>query len=169
MLAMKWGLWLLATLLPCLAHGLTGDHLQVIVIEADQVNIDDRNGVSTYTGSVKLVQGSIQMFADSIVAYNTNHRLDRIIAIGNPARFKQRPDNSAEEVQAEAQRVEFSATSGVLQLTIDAKFFQAGSEFKSNFIEYDTHKDTLRATKSAEGTGRVRVVIQPRMFNKPSN
>jgi len=145
---------------------LRSDSEQPIIIEADQVDIDDRNGVSTYYGNVKLKQGSINIDASSIVVYSVEHRLQRIIAIGQPAHFAQRPDGAVVDINAEAWRVEYNAQVGVLILSDRAKFYQAASKFQGDRIEYNMRKDTVRASKSEQGTGRVHVVIQPGLIEQ---
>jgi len=143
------------------AHALKTDQQQPIQIEADRVNIDDRKGVSSYSGNVTLTQGSMQVKADKVTVYTDERRLNRVVATGNPAHFKQRPDNSKQDVSANAKSVEFDATTGLLTLKNSAELRQGLNHFQSNSIEYETRNDLVRAAKAESGDERVKVIIQP--------
>lgn len=143
------------------AYALSTDQAQPIQIEADQVNIDDRKGISSYSGNVTLVQGTMKVKADKVTVYTDERRLNRVVATGNPALFQQRPDNAEQDVKANANKVEFDAITGLLSLKSKAELRQGLNHFQSNSIEYETHHDLVRANKSSSGEERVKVVIQP--------
>ncbi len=142
-------------------HALSTDKEKPINIEADQVDIDERNGLSTYSGKVTLVQGSLQISADSVVVHTVERRLTKIVANGSPARFRQRPDNATEDIRAQAKHVEYRAQDGVVLLTNGAELRQGANSFAGPRIEYDTLSSVVRASGATPGTGRVQVVIQP--------
>lgn len=143
---------------------LETDKSSPILIEANQVDMAEKTGISTYTGNVTLKQGSIKISADSIVVYTKDKKLQRIIATGNPAYFSQQPDHSSEPVQASARHVEYVATTGMLVLQDDAQMQQGANSFSSNKIEYDTANDILSASAAEKGKHRVKAVIQPDTF-----
>ncbi len=154
-------LWLM---IPTFVFALETDKSSPILIEANQVDMAEKTGISTYTGNVTLQQGSIKISADSIVVYTQNKKLQRIIATGNPAYFSQQPDHSSEPVQASAKHVEYAATTGMLILLDNAKMQQGANSFSSNKIEYDTVNDILSASSAKQGKQRVKAVIQPDTF-----
>jgi len=140
---------------------LTSDKEQPINIEADQVDIDERNGVSTYTGKVTLSQGTLHMSADTVVVYTHERRLIKMVASGNPAKFRQRPDDATQDVQAKAKQVEYRAPEGIVLLKDDAELRQGDNSFAGARIEYDSARNAVRASGSTPGSGRVQVIIQP--------
>ena len=73
-------------------YALTSDKNEPILIEADQVQIVEKTGLSTYTGNVKFQQGSIKIEADNIVIYTEKKKFKKAIASGSPAHFTQKPD-----------------------------------------------------------------------------
>lgn len=148
------------------AIALESDKTSPIFIEANQVVMSDKIGVSTYTGDVKLEQGSIKITADSIVVYTRNKKLQRIIATGKPAFFSQTPDLNSQQVKASANHVEYASTNGMLMLIDNAKMQQGDNSFSGSKIEYDTINDTLNAESSAKNNQRVRAVIQPSTFQE---
>lgn len=149
-------------------HALDTDKSSPIFIEADQVDLDEKNGVSTYTGNVTLRQGSIQVQADSIVVYSFEKQLKKIVASGSPATYRQKPNPDSEDLTASAARVEYDTNSGVLVLEERAKLEQGQNEFSGNKIEYDTLNNVMRASKTQDNQERVKAVIQPSLLeSKP--
>ena len=129
----------------------------------------EKTGVSTYTGNVKLEQGSIKITADSIVVYTHEKKLQRIIATGSPANFSQQPDKQSEKVTATANHVEYGSGSGILLLLDNATMQQGSNSFSGNKIEYDTINDIMSAKSSIKSNQRVKAVIQPETFSNTRN
>lgn len=145
---------------------LETDKSSPIFIEANQVAMSEGTGVSTYSGNVKLEQGSIKILAESIVIYTNNKKLRRIIATGKPAYFSQQPKPKAEPVKASANHVEYDSTSGILVLLDDAKMTQGSNLFSGNKIEYDTNNNILTAKSLSKNKQRVKAVIQANTFRE---
>lgn len=156
---------------PFHVYALSTDSQQPIEIEADGVKIDERTGTSTYTGDVRLKQGSIRLTAEKIFVYtNKDRNLRKIIATGNLTTFKQLPDNTSEFVEGKARRIEYAADDGSLLLLNDAVLKQEKNVLKSNRIEYDSHNAAVKAgfgTKNKpDGVNntkkeRIKLIIQP--------
>lgn len=144
------------------AQALSSDRQQPLTIEADTVEIDDKSGVSVYQGNVVAVQGTLELKADTVTIYSPGRELDKVVAVGNPARYKQRPDNKTEDVRARAQRMEYYADKGKLILLEGGHLWQGKDEFSGNRIEYDTRRDVVNASMSNTGKERVRIIMQPR-------
>jgi len=144
------------------AQALSSDKQQPLTIEADTVEIDDKAGVSVYQGNVVAVQGTLELKADTVTIYSPKREIDKVVAVGNPARYKQRPDNKTEDVRAKAQRMEYYADKGKLILLEGGHLWQGKDEFSGNRIEYDTRQDVVNASMSSTGKERVRIIIQPR-------
>ena len=144
------------------AHALSSDKHQPLNIDADTVEIDDKTGVSVYRGNVNAVQGTLVLDADIVTIYSPKRELDKVVAEGKPARYKQRPDNKDEDVRAKAQRMEYYADKEKLILLEDGHLWQGQDEFSGNRIEYDTKRDVVNASMSSSGKERVHIIIQPR-------
>ena len=81
---------LLLLALPIPATALESDKDQPVYIEADSVEMDDRSGISTYSGNVELNQGTIHMTADKVVITQKDGNTDHVAAEGNPVTFEQK-------------------------------------------------------------------------------
>lgn len=149
------------------AHALSSDKDQPLNIDADTVEIDDKAGVSVYKGNVVATQGTLVLDADIVTVYSPQRELDKAIAEGNPARYKQRPDNKDEDVRAKAQRMEYYAHKEKLILLEGGHLWQGQDEFTGNRIEYDTRRDVVNASMSSSGKERVHIIMQPRKKTAP--
>lgn len=142
------------------------DSEQAIYIESDSLDIDDTRGVSTYRGNVQFKQGANQLWAEKVVIHSRERsELDKIVATGKPARFRQAPaPGKDQETNGEANQIEYHALQGVVVLDGAARLSQGDNVFTGNRIEYETEKRLVRAGKAANAQkpGRVQVVIQPR-------
>lgn len=145
---------------------LSSDSDQPISLEADRVEIDDSQGISTYTGNVKLKQGSTRISGDKIIIYSGKKGLEKLTAFGKPAIFQQRPDGESRDVTAKAETMEHRVDIQNLVLTGNAMLDKGKDQFSGAKLEYDMKKNIIRASsvKSASGADkkqRVKMVIQP--------
>lgn len=155
---------LLLLALPGAALALSGDSDKPISLEADQAELNEATGVSTYTGRVVLTQGSIELHADRLVVHAAGGELSQITATGNPVRFRQRPEGRNKDVTAEAKKLEYQGKSRMLVLIGEAKVTQGRNTFSGQRIEYDLQRESVLATGgSGEGgkPGRVQMTIVP--------
>lgn len=146
----------------------SSDVRQPLHIEADQVRLDERNGVGTYTGNVYMKQGTLEVRAERIEVHAPGKVLDRVVAEGGPATLDQVTDEG-KAVHAEAARMEYFAAKRLIILTTQAKLWQEGNEFRSDRIEYLMAEDRVSAG-SDDPQGRVKVIILPQTLEeaKPS-
>jgi lipopolysaccharide export system protein LptA len=148
--------------LPGLAYGLASDRDQPITIEADRATLQEKEGISTYQGNVYLNQGTLKLHGDILTVYTKGDHIEKAILTGNPATFLQRPDGQDVDQHAEAQRMEYQATGGVMILQGAARVWQTdGKEFRSEKIIYDITRNTINAGDRAAGD-RVHITLQPK-------
>ena len=154
---------LLFGLSPLSALALSSDKQQPIHIEADSVVIDDAQGTAVYRGNVRYSQGSTHLEADQVTVYSADRqKVDKVVSDGQPATFRQRPDNQDEDMRGQASHIEYFADDEHVILEGDAHLWQGKNEFAGSHIEYDTAKETVKAVKAETDEGRVQVIIQPR-------
>lgn len=148
---------------PAVAIALATDRDQPIDIEADSVVMDRKQQTAVYQGNVVLTQGSIRMTGDRLMLhFDAQNKLQRADLTGQPARFRQTPDDQGEDHRARAGKMEYYANSSRLNLLREAIVWQGKDTFRGEHIEYDTLHHVVRARQSATGGERVRITIQPR-------
>ena len=156
------------------ASALSTDKEQPIEIEADFAEIDDRAGVAIYKGDVVATQGSIRLTGDTLtIRFTDDDELNEVLLEGEPARFRQRPDDRDVDTIGEARRIEYHSLDESLLLIENAKVTQGGKLFLGHRIDYDTKRNVLRARKADQGetmpsgeqvapdAGRIRMILPP--------
>jgi lipopolysaccharide export system protein LptA len=152
-----------------LVHALSTDKDKPIEVEADTAELDDVNNVSVYTGHVILTQGSIRMTGEKMTVYNTEkNELDTLIMEGNPATYRQLPDNSNVYDEAQALTIKYFDLKNLIILQGKAEVKQEGFFMKGDRIDYDTQLSQVKAQSAAKkGEGpeaekqeRVKVILK---------
>ena len=128
---------ILAIFISVTSVALETDQDQPATLDADEFDLDFQTGIRTYRGNVVYKQGSIRIFADEIVAYFKNDVLEKAIARGNPATFKQRPENSDTDVVGTALRIEMDDKNQIILLENKAKVTQDSNTITGKKIIYN--------------------------------
>ena len=151
------------------AYALPTDRDQPIQIEADRVDIDEGKGVAIYRGKVVVTQGSIHMTADTVTITGSRAKADKIVAEGAPVTFRQTLDKERGVVNAEAKRAEYFTDEDTLILLNQARIWEGEREFRSDRIEYNRVKGTLKAgqVEGAPGGKRVSATIPAPKRDQP--
>jgi lipopolysaccharide export system protein LptA len=148
---------------------LTSDKNETIRGSADSLIVDQKNGIATYTGAVKIQQGSLMITADSIVIHtNPDSSVEKMIATGSPARFQQQPAEDQGVVTAAAKNITYTPSNEHLLLVEDASVEQNGAVMSGPHIDYDLVKEVMKAAGSNDASGdgqRIEIVIPPRAGN----
>lgn len=150
-------LWLLLPVVQG-ARALDSDSEQPMYIEADRVEVREEENMSLYAGHVLITQGSLRLSADEVTVYHREDRRPRqIIALGTPARLTQQLDDSEDELQAFALRMEYDVERDHLTLIEQAELIQGDDRVSGERILYDRSRAQFRAG----GGGRVRITLTP--------
>ena len=126
------------------SFALSSDREQPAQIEADETEVDFRTGVRTLTNNVLVVQGTLRLKADKLVANYSKGELVKAIANGSLARFKQRPDGQPDDVEGWAKKIEIDYPTNTIILTGKAALKQGASTATGNKIIYNMATDKLR-------------------------
>ena len=152
--------------LSSLAHALPTDQDEPIYVEADSANIDEAKGITRYTGSVIITQGSMVLKGETVDLLRGNDdTINQIISKGAPAYFEQRPQLDQEITYATGSTLDYTVSSQLLLITGDAKVTQGGDEFTGAQINYDMANSKVKAFSSESGNQRVKMVLQPKKDN----
>lgn len=147
------------------SHALTSDREKSIRIQADSAVVDDKLGLSTYTGNVVIDQGTLHMTADKVEITSENKEVVKVVASTDPnstklAHYQQLPDNSKNLVKADARTITWLVKQRMLQLDGDATLKQTSdSSFSGATIHYDVNKGTVNARSSKDSP--VETIFKP--------
>ncbi|ODS23882.1 lipopolysaccharide transport periplasmic protein LptA [Candidatus Endobugula sertula] len=139
------------------SFALPNDREQPINISANQAHKNSKQGVTVYKGNVIMTQGSINITADKVTIHDNNGEVDKIVATGTPATFKQQPKPESGLVTAQALTLEYELKKESLVLLNEALLKQEGKTTRSNKITYDIKTAVMNA---GDDTGRVQMIIK---------
>jgi lipopolysaccharide export system protein LptA len=158
-----------AALLAPAAQALPGDREQPISVEADRAVRDEKAGETIYSGTVRLVQGSLVIEADELTIYHSRDLAERVVAVGEPARMQQQPEVDEAVIHAAARRITYFTAEERVLLERDAEVEQDGATVRGERIDYLIREQLVRADAADSGGERVQVVIPPRLAEEAEN
>jgi lipopolysaccharide export system protein LptA len=141
---------------------LPDDRNQPIHITADKALRDEVKGITIYSGSVQLVQGSMELDADKLTIYHATEAADEIIAEGRPAKMRQQPELDKGIVHAHARVITYFKNEDRIHLQTDARIEQEGAVVEGDAIDYFIAKQLITAeSDTSQEDNKVVVVIPP--------
>ena len=140
-------------------QALPEDRDQPMRITADKAERDDVSGVTIYTGSVILIQGTLKLTSEKLTIYQTDGEPSKIIAEGKPAKMQERPKPEKAMMYAEGQVITYYKAEERVHLQTDGYVEQGGQEVKGDSIDYFIEKELTKAKSGKDS--RVEVVIPP--------
>jgi len=156
---------LVACLLPAgIASALPDDRDQPIHITADTAIRDEKQGFTVYSGNVHMIQGSLDIVADTITIFHETAQADKIVAEGKPAKMQQKPAVDEPLVRARAEIIEYFKIEDRVHLKINAHITQDGASVTGDSIDYYIADQLVKAASEEAPDGqRVQVVIPPKV------
>jgi lipopolysaccharide export system protein LptA len=159
---------LMSMLYSSAGFALKSDGDQPIVIDSNTATYDDAKAISTYTGNVISIQGSIRVNSDKLVVYFIKGEADKLVFTGNLAKFKQTPNEGDQDIIGEALTGEFYPKKNLLVLIDKATVWQDNGVYSSDYIEYDLKTSLVKAGEKESAGKRVHVVLQPKEKEQPA-
>jgi len=155
------GLFMLSFAYYPMANALEGDAQEPVSIESNSGFYDDKKGISIYTGKVVVIQGSMRMDADKVVVHMENREIQKLVATGEPVKFKQTPEDGKEDVHGHALVSEYYPETKLLIMINEAVVWQGNNSTASERIEYDRISAVVKAGDTGSADKRVHVILQP--------
>lgn len=147
------------------AFALEEDKKEPLHISADHVFFNRQTGVNRYEGRVKLIQGTSELTAATmLVMLDAHDQLKKIIAKGAPARYRTLFDKTKPEVIATAKSMEYYPQEDFLALVGDATIIEGGNSFEGSRIEYNISKGIV--TSATARQGQIHIILQPQEINR---
>lgn len=149
--------------LPTLAQALPEDSQQPIHVSADRASMNERTGVTVYTGNVEIVQGTMVIRGARVELHRNDAGVQRIISTGSPAQFQQQPSADQPLTKAYGERMDYRVGKQEVTITESARVDQGRDTFTGERIVYNMDKAVVNAFGSDSDSGqRVQMVIQPK-------
>jgi lipopolysaccharide export system protein LptA len=166
-----------AGMLPAALRAERADRFKPTQVEADRMHYDDLKQVNVFTGSVHLTKGTISLRGDRLVLTQDPEGFQYGTATGGVASFRQKRDGVEEWVEGYGEEIHYDGKTETVRMTGRAKVrrlegTRVVDEIDGAVIVYDSRTEQFEvdgggrsqaAAASAAGSGRIRVVIQPRL------
>ena len=143
------------------------DRDKPVHLEADQVLIDDAQQISTFTGNVKLTQGTMLIRGDKIVVKQDKEGFKHGTAYGNTASFRQKREGLDEYVEGYGERIEYDTQAETVDFFVQARVKRNLDEMRGEHITYNAKTEVFQVNSGSAVSGntppkRVRAVLQPK-------
>ena len=135
-----------------------------IGIEADEgraSNLDFEDSVWQFSGNVIIDVENGHIECDAADLQFANHQLTVATISGAPATFELNRVGSDETTYAEAGKLRYDLTSGVIEFSEDATITEGGNQISSNYLIYNIVEQRINAQGSPDGDGKVRITYTP--------
>ena len=157
-----------ALLVPTPVFALSSDNQQPIQIQSNSAEIDEQKGITIYKGDVEVIQGTIKLLADRVTVFSEGDKVNRVLAIGQPAHYQQIPKPGDQTIHAYGNSIEYLVTKEKLKVKTNARVEQKDTfSTTGKVIDYDMKKGVAHAssgstTSRVKDKSRVQTVLQPK-------
>lgn len=157
------GLALLIGLLCLTGPALAQNKSLPINIDANKADYSQQNGVSTYTGNVRMTRGGLTLTGYKLVITRINDRGNiKAVLTGHPAHIDKQPDaDSDERVTGHASQINYTNSNAQIVLRGDAVVNRGGDQVTGQVITHDLDTNRTTAERGSADNERVHVTIQP--------
>ncbi len=125
------------------------DSEQPIRVQADDAQLDDKQGIATYKGDVIITQGSMIVKGNTVTLTRTKDgAIDVVTSVGNLAYFEQKQKaTDPQPVKGYGKTIQYHAQQNRIVLIDQAKVVNEGNTTEGEKIVYDT-EDRLRHSET---------------------
>lgn len=134
-------------------------------IEANQVEINDKTGISVYKGDVRVTRGAMHLSCATLTVHHIRGEIRQSVCDGRPAKFRRDAGDGKKEVHGHANRVDYYLDDEHVVLLGDAFLEQESDTFTGQHIVYYISRDLVHAGTPDRNGGRVHITIHPKEGN----
>ena len=160
---------LMCTLAASGAWALPEDQQAPIELEANRLQWQQEAGIATYSGQVRIRQGSLQIQADQVQVVRSAQggiaSLRASATQDQKLHFQYQPTHQDPSVHAYAQILKYDTQAQKIILQGQARLQQGADTFTGEYIEYDLKNRNILAqgqkTSQDQSDQRVRIILHP--------
>lgn len=141
-------------------------------IEADEgraSKLDFEDSVWQFTGNVRIDVENGHIECDAADLKFTGHELQLATVTGQPAQFEMKRPDSNEITYAEAGRLQYDLSQGVVEFSGRAKITEGGNQLTSDFLVYNINEQRINAQSGKDGDPKVKIIYTPRETDLPDS
>jgi lipopolysaccharide transport protein LptA len=141
-----------------------------IGIEADEgraSKLDFKDSVWQLSGNVTIDVENGHIECDSADLTFTEYKLMLATITGSPASFEMQRPNSPDPTYAEAGRLEYDLSKGIIEFSEEATITENGNQISSSYLVYNIKEQLINAQSGGDGKPRVRIMYTPKEAEEP--
>ena len=135
-----------------------------ISIEADEGRATTRaQAISTwqFLGNVVIDLNNGHIECDSAQLHFSGSVLNLAVVTGSPASFELKRATAGDVTYAEAGKLKYDVTRGIIEFSEQATITESGNQISSNYLVYNITERQINADSSGEEDDRVRITYTP--------
>lgn len=135
-----------------------------ISIESDEgrgTNGTENNRRYTFTGNVVINVNNGRIECDTADLYFTGSTLSSAVVTGAPAIYELKRDDAEDVTHAEAGRLRYDVTAGIIEFSEKATITESGNQISSNYLLYNINERRIKADSAGTDEDRVRITYTP--------
>ncbi|MDZ7767800.1 MAG: lipopolysaccharide transport periplasmic protein LptA [Woeseiaceae bacterium] len=121
--------------------------------------LDFEDSVWEFSGNVTIDTGNGQIECDTANLQFSNHQLHIATITGSPATFEFRRPEGNQTTYAEAGKLQYDFSRGIVEFSGQATISEGGNTISSNYLLYDIREQRINAQSSNDE--RVKIIYTP--------
>ncbi len=134
-------------------------------IEADEgraSKLDFKDSVWQLSGNVTIDVENGHIECDAADLTFSDYKLMLATITGSPASFEMQRPNSPDPTYAEAGRLEYDLSRGIIEFSEEATITENGNQISSSYLVYNIEKQLINAQSGGDGDPKVRITYTPK-------
>jgi lipopolysaccharide transport protein LptA len=141
---------------------LTQGNIGVDADEGRATKLDFENSDWHFSGNVVIDTENGHIECDTADLHFSNHQLHIATIAGSPATFEMRRPESEEITYAQAGKVKYNFTSGIVEFSNNATITEGGNQISSNYLVYNIAEQRISAQSAGADGERVKMTYLPK-------
>lgn len=140
---------------------LSQGNIGVVADEGRASKPDFEDSVWQFNGNVRIDTGDGYIECDTADLRFSGYQLQLATVTGSPATFELKRPESDEVTHAEAGRLEYDFSAGVIEFTDKATITQGGNRISSNYLHYNIREQRINAQSNGADDDKVKIIYTP--------
>jgi len=141
---------------------LAQGNISVSADEGRATKLDFENSDWHFSGNVIIDTENGHIECDTADLHFSNHQLQVATIAGSPATFEMQRPESDDITYAEAGRVKYNFTDGIVEFSDNATITEGGNQISSNYLVYNITEQRISAQSAGADGERVKMTYTPR-------
>lgn len=140
---------------------VTQGSISIVADEGRASKIDFEDSVWHFSGNVTIDTENGHIDCDTADLNFAGHQLRTAAITGSPATFELKRPESDQVTYAEAGRLEYDFSDGIIEFSEQATITEGGNQISSNYLLYDIREQRISARSAGQDDEKVRIIYTP--------